>query len=247
MAKTLLTNVTPFYGALLLPALTNQLGIEVTVEAKEVTNFASRGARELLGGIIGTDWTLDGFWDADSASEPDASLFSGAGQSGIPASATLTYPVADGDVVYFANVLNTKYAQPQEVGEPGKFSLALSSTAPTVRGRVLDTRTATASGNGTALQLGAVLSTQRLYYAAHVDSKSGTNPTLDLVIQSDNAGGFGSAAQVATLAQFTGTGYAYGTVDGPITDDYFRVARTIGGTDTPTFHYTLVIAIGPKP
>jgi hypothetical protein len=250
VAKTLV-NASLYFDGADLPSYTNEVDVNLSADVRDFTNFASLGWKEFKSGLLSAEMMTAGFWDGP---EPDATLFANLGGTGKPFTAVETYPPAHGSLAYFVNALASKYNIGNKVGEPANFSLNLASTAPVVRGRVLDPRlgasAATASGNGTAFQLGAVLSTQRLYYAVHVVRVSGTSPTLDLVLESDNAGGFGSAATVATLAQFTSLnvpGSIYGVVDGPITDDYFRVARTIGGSSTPTFEYLFVVAIGPKP
>lgn len=247
-----LVNASLYFNGLYLPSYTNEVDISLSAELKDFTNFASGGWKENKCGLLSGEMSTGGFWDGP---EPDATLFANLGANPKPFSATKSYPSADGEVAYFCQAVASKYSLPKKIGEPEAFSLMLNAAGPVIRGWVLDARLgagAAASGaaNGTALQVGAVLATQRLYYAVHVLSKTGTSPTLDLVLESDNAGGFGSAATVATLAQFTSVnapGSIYGYVDGAITDDYYRIARTVGGTSSPTFEYLFVIGIGPKP
>ena len=247
MGKTILKNVTLLYGARDISGVTNSLDPGQMVDEKETTNFASNGYREYLGSMRAATWQYSGFWESLAVTgEPDSTFHGKLGMIGVPATATFTYPCADGDIAWFMNALSANYKAEAKVGEVAAYSLKLMSAGPYIRGRVLDSRTATATGNGAALELGAVTSSQRLFYAVHVLAASGTTPTLDLVIQSDNGSGFASPATGATLAQITGTAYVIGYVDGPITDDYFRVARTLGGT-TPSFQYVAVIGIGPKP
>ena len=63
-----------------------------------------------------------------------------------------------------------------------------------------------------------------------------------LVIESDDADTFASATTRVTVAQFTDEGTAYGSVAGAMTDTWWRVRRTIGGTN-PQFTYLVALAI----
>jgi hypothetical protein len=72
----------------------------------------------------------------------------------------------------------------------------------------------------------------------------GTSPTLDVIVQSDDASGFPSATNRITFTQATGFTAEYATpVAGAITDDWWRVNFTIGGTASPNFTFICVIGI----
>ena len=61
----------------------------------------------------------------------------------------------------------------------------------------------------------------------HVLAVSGTNPTLDMIIQSDNVSGFTSPTTKITFDQAVAVGAQWGTrVAGPLTDDYYRASWT---------------------
>ena len=81
-----------------------------------------------------------------------------------------------------------------------------------------------------------------LYAILHVLAVEGTNPTLDLIVQSDDASGFASAVSRITFTQKTAIGAQFASLVGPITDTYFRASYTIGGTNTPKF--TIALAVG---
>jgi hypothetical protein len=89
-----------------------------------------------------------------------------------------------------------------------------------------------------------VSASQKMYAALHVRSVSGTNPTLDVVVQSDTVG-FPSATSRITFSQATATTnrHQFSSVAGAITDDYWRVSYTIGGTGTPTFSFAVTVGI----
>lgn len=111
------------------------------------------------------------------------------------------------------------------------------------RSRMLWRDTTTdATANGTARQHGAIGATQTGVGILRVLSRSGTNPTCDVIIQSDALEAFGTPANQITFAQATAATFERKTVAGAVTDDWWRVAVTIGGTASPTFD--LMVAFG---
>ncbi len=100
----------------------------------------------------------------------------------------------------------------------------------------------TSSSSGTGRQIGAVSSTQTLYAALHVISASGTSPTLDVKVQSDDNSGFTSATDRITFTQATDVTSEWGSVGGAITDDYWRITYTVGGT-SPSFAFAVTAGI----
>ncbi len=121
----------------------------------------------------------------------------------------------------------------------------VSSTGPVVRGKLLHPSNVsrTSSSVGTGRQLGAVVAGKSMYAALHVIAVSGTNPTLDVIVQSDDNAGFTSATSRITFAQTGAVGAAWGAVAGAVTDDYWRISYTIGGTDTPTFAFAVTTGL----
>ncbi len=243
MAKTILKDIKLLVSKLDLSSQINKIEIGQQHEEKDCTTFDTTGDREYCAGLRDAKWTYEGFWDAAaSTGDPDATLFAGLG-SNLPATVikpTVAGTPADGDVLYAISGASLQHKFGGAVGDLAPMMLDLRSASAMVRGLLLDRQAAaTATGNGTAQQHSAVSATQRLFYVVHVIG--GTAGTLDLVIQSDNGAGFGSPATVATLAQFTGPGSLWGYVDGPITDDYFRVERTIAGGGTWNYYVGLGI------
>jgi hypothetical protein len=229
-----------------LQDLTTDLDIDTT----DVTNLASGGWKEFIGSLKDSVWDWSGFHDVNaSTGEPNITLFDDVTASN-PRAATfvpLIYSIAAGDYCVFARKISAKWTVGEKIGAAAKMALHLVGNSPTIAGRILEKILGADPGGGTtgvsaALQLTAVSATQRLYVAVHVLSKTGTNPTLDLVIQSDTVG-FASPATQITVPQFTGVGSYFGYVDGAITDDYYRVSRTVGGTGSPAFTYVVVIGI----
>src|SRR3990167_10602028 len=105
---------------------------------------------------------------------------------------------------------------------------------PAVDGRLFGLGSKTATGNGTALQLGTLDTGETMYAALHVISASGTSPTLDVAIASDNDSGFASGVTRITFAQKVAAGSEWKSLAGPIaTDDWWRATWAIGGADNP--------------
>jgi hypothetical protein len=151
---------------------------------------------------------------------------------------------AIGEPAKFAKSMWMNYMPGGTVGEMYAFTLdGVGQNTVLVPGTVMESSQKTSSTTGTARLLGAVSATQKLYAAMHVIAVEGTNPTLDMIVASDDAVGFASAATKITFAQATGLGAQFATpVAGAITDTYYRCSWTIGGTGTPKF--TVVVSVG---
>lgn len=100
----------------------------------------------------------------------------------------------------------------------------------------------TSSASGTAIQVGAVSATQRMYGALHVTAASGTTPSLTVKIQSSATEG-GSYTDRITFTAATDVTYQWSNVAGAVTDTWWRVTWTISGTD-PSFEFAVVAGIG---
>lgn len=242
MAKQVLKNLGLYYGSLALASQINQVALEATAPEVDVATFDSNGWSDTVAGLLKASLRFDGFWDA---AEPDASAFDQISKADWPA--TVVKPAgtvpAVGDVAYFLLASEFSYTLGGQVGAAARLSLALTGAGALLRGTVADYQAAAAAnGSGAGSNLGAVTAAQRLYYAVHVVGASGTTPTLDLVIESDDADTFASATTRVTVAQFNDVGTAYGSVAGPITDTWWRVTRTLGGT-SPEFTYLVALAI----
>lgn len=153
----------------------------------------------------------------------------------------------DGSAAYLMRGLAFSYS-PISNGDVGSLAMATmqhSTSGVLVRGKLLHPSNVsrTSSSTGTGRQLGAVVAGKKMYAALHVLSASGTSPTLDVIVQSDDNSGFTSPTTRITFSQATGATSAWGSVDGAVTDDYWRVSYTIGGSDTPTFAFAVTAGI----
>lgn len=201
------------------------------------------GSRSRLAGVRDGNLDLEGHYQSGaSPALIDDILFPAVGGSVLPVTIGVVAGT-DGEIAYIFESLPTEYEVFGEHGEIAPFRLSAPPSGPVVRGTIMHTATRTASGDGTARQLGAVSATQKLYAALHVIAASGTDPTLDVKIQSDALEGFGSATDVITFAQKTAIGSQWAIpVAGAITDDWWRVDYTIGGTD-PSFTFVVTVGI----
>jgi hypothetical protein len=156
---------------------------------------------------------------------------------------------ADGSVAYLFKGIPLSYKIID--GAPGDLAMASisgrSASSPVVRGRLLHPGSAsrTASSVGTGRQLGDVDATQRVYAALHVITVSGTSPTLDVIVQSDDNSGFTTPTSRITFSQATAAAnrQQFSSVAGAIADTHWRVSYTIGGSDTPTFAFAVTVGI----
>lgn len=244
MAKFVLSNVRLFAGGADLTTLNNQIALNAEAESKETTAFVASGDvwHEEISGIKSVSLNASGQWEAGDASKVDDDAFGNFGTVGAVSVCPAT--AADAALAWLTQYNRRQYQLLGAVGDVAPWSWQANGAWPLVRGQVLHAPTArTSTGTGTAVQLGAVSATQRLYVALHVFSVSGTSsPTLTVAIQSDNAGGFGSPATVTTLTAATAISSQITRVAGPITDDYFRVSYTITGTN-PSFLFAVTAGI----
>ena len=131
-----------------------------------------------------------------------------------------------------------------DVGEHMAFAFSANGqgTQP-VQGTIVGSGSKTSTGNTAQQELGATTSTTTIYAVQHVLSVSGTDPTLDTIIQHDVTG-FGTPTLALTFAQKTAVGSEFVEDSTFITSETFwRAKWTIGGTDTPTFNIVVVFGI----
>lgn len=225
-------------------------GINLSGHANQGTLTLS--AAELDASVISSGWDVttmgrkraaleaSGFWEAGTGLPDDLYAKLGVSDQVV----TVLPDGDDGGVGYSVQAVPVKYSIGGQAGEILPFSLsAVGSVSRAIRGTVMhdDVTARTATGAGTARQLGAVSATQRVYASLHVLSASESD-TLDVVVESDNASNFPSATTRLTFTQATAIGGEWKSAAGAITDDWWRVSYTIGGS-SPSFQFVVVIAI----
>ena len=240
MAVLVLTNGRMYAGGLNLSGQTNKMELEIEADELDVSSIQDSWDVTVLGRKRAS-LSAEGFWSAGTGAPDD--LYALLGTS-VPI--TVMPDGADGSTGYSLQSLPVKYT-PVDAGSGDvmKFSLeAKGNVGRAVKGTVMhaDAAARTSTGNGVARQLGAVSASQRVYAALHVIEASGTLPTLDVVLASDDAGGFPSSTSRIAFTQATGSTSEWKELAGPVTDDYWRIQYTIGGT-SPSFKFVVLVAI----
>lgn len=244
MATHVITDAGLWVDDIALNDISNSLEVACSCEAQDSTVWGHT-ARANKMGLFVLEVSADGYADFTTFDGELHALLAAKTARPITVSATTD----DGSVAYFAQAVHTEFTPLDgSVGDMNAMSFAAvgaGSVGP-IRGNIMAAEAArTSTGNGTARQLGAVAAGESVYATLHVLAASGTTPTLDVVIASDNASNFPSSTTRITFTQVTtSTGSQFGSAAGAITDDWWRVAWTIGGS-SPS--YTFVVAIGIDP
>jgi hypothetical protein len=243
MSSQVLTNSKVYCAGYNWSGDLNSIALRYAAELKDSTNFGSGGTRERKPGLIDFSAAIEGFWNG-AVGGVDAALQS---QVGVADNVITICPQtgAEAEPGYFGRVIVASYVPGAKIGDMLAFSAeAQGSKSPLCRGTIGLNATKGTTGTGTIMNLGAVGATQKVYAALHVyPTVSGTLPTLDVIVQSAALVGFGSPTDRITFTQASAEGGQWGTpVSGPITDAYWRVKYTLGGT-LPSFPFIVTIAI----
>ncbi|MBM7083604.1 hypothetical protein [Micromonospora humidisoli] len=248
MGKFVLKGVRLFVGGADLTGNTNKVELSSEVEVKDATAFNPASPtevwQEVLAGLASTKASGAGQWEAADPSRVDDASWAGLG--GVGAWTACPAGAAVGDVAWLTRMMQGSYQLGGAVGEVAPWSADWSGSWPLSRGQVLHPpgTARTATGTGTARQLGALLDTGALYVTLHVLSAAGITPSITVVVESDDTVGFGSPTTRATFTAATARGGQAVKVAGPVTDDWWRVRWTISGT-TPSFLFVAAAGIGP--
>jgi hypothetical protein len=224
----------------------NKIEITEESEAKATTNWRSGGAREVKAGLTSTEINAEGQWEAGNIGLVDDSFWANRRVkepwSVAPESDS---DLAAGGLMYLARALRTKLQWWGNLGDVGSWMANAVGTWPLVRGACAHASGVprTATGDGTAVQLGAVAAGEHLYANLHVLSISGTAaPTITVEIESDDNSGFTSATSRGSFAARTTVGGEAIRIAGPFTDTYWRASWTISGTN-PSFLFLVSFGI----
>ncbi|HEY9351870.1 MAG TPA: hypothetical protein VIP28_01410 [Nocardioides sp.] len=243
MSEFVLTNVRLFAVGADLTGASNKVELGAEHEEKETTNYLSNGWKEVIAGLGSAEISGEGQWEAGSSALVDDASWAQLGGVGpwtvCPADAQVS------SLAYLTNALRADYKLGDAVGEVAPWTGTAKSSWPLVRGQVGHPPglARTASGSGTAVQLGAVPAGKRLYAALHVLSAAGTTPSLTVSVESDDAVGMASPTSRLTFAAAAAAGGQILRTDGTaITDTYYRAAWTVSGT-SPSFMFALAFGI----
>ena len=212
----------------------NQVALEEQVDAKDATTFGQT-SRVRKGGQLDVLMGAAGFFNATGSAGVDdiLPLYVGLSNSLLPISIG-PEGSAEGKTAYCFPGMLTRYELGASVGEMFGFRMEARTVRSIVgvppgrprlaRGKILLSTQKTATGSGSAFQLGAVSSTQKLYVMLHALSTVGGTPTIR--VQSDDSSGFASPTTRATITATSD----WQVIAGPITDDWWRADWTFAGT-----------------
>jgi hypothetical protein len=213
----------------------NQVGLPLTAEEKDFTNFASRGWKEGRVGIIGGEWSMTGFNDALLTEAPLWDQITS--RTHVPLVVSETNPMAVGDIVWSTWVRKTSFKRDNPVGEPSRFDATFTTDKSVLRGKCLGYGDeVSATGNGTGQNLGAVSTTQTVVAVLQVLAVGSGTPNMVVKVQSDGDNTFGSAADQITFAAVTSDPSTWSQrLEIPagvaITDTWWRELHTITDGD----------------
>lgn len=245
MSKTVLLDARLFAGGADLSGNSNKIEITSEIEEKNATNYRSDGWKELLGGLASAEMAGEGQWEAGDSGMVDDSSWAQLGGntawSASPADAVV------GDLAYFMKAMRSDYALGDAVGEIAPWSGTAKSSWPLVRGVFAHPpgTARTSTGDGTAQQLGAITTGQRLYAAVHVLSVSGTStPTITVEIESDSQEDFAGTPETRlSFDAATARGGQILRTDGTAhADTWYRPTWTVSGT-SPSFLFVVALGI----
>jgi hypothetical protein len=240
MAAFALTDTDILVGGLDQSCFSDTITLDRQGDTVDVTTFCSGGWRQFVAGLSSWSATFGG--PQDLAASTAATQFTPDEHYALNVGSAYTLTLvpsgdAEGVVAFGSQAILQQYTPiTGSVGDAAKHNVMATPNlnAPLVRGVLATKATVTATGVGTARQISAVSSSQRLYAGVHLLTAGGTTPSITVAVQSDNAIGFPSPTTVATFTAQTTRGGLWTSVAGPITDDFFRFSWTVSGT-SPSF------------
>lgn len=238
MTAHILRDVECWFAQYRLRGQMNSCALQDAVDISEATVFGD-AAKRRIAQLYNPSCGMEGYYDPTATDKP---AHDNLGVANVPLSvAPLGATV--GNRAYLMRVINGEISFGGAVGDVLPFSLSAegSDGGRLIRGYVGHAATRTTTANGVAINLGALTSTQKLYAALHVLDAS-ISDTLDVVIASDNAEAFSSGTTRGAFTQASAASSQWLTIDGPITDDWWRVQWTIGGVG-PSFNFVVTFGI----
>ena len=245
MTKFVLTDCRLFAGGADLSGASNKIEITAEMEEKVVTNYRSDAWKEVLAGLGSAEAAGEGFWEAGDDGMVDGASWAQLGSVGAWSIGPADSAVAD--LAYFMKALRADYTLGESVGEVAPWSGTAKSSWPLIRGVFAHPpgTARTATGDGTAQQLGALSAGQRLYASLHVLSVSGTStPTITVEIESDSQEDFAGTPETRLSfdAATARGGQILRTAAGAHADTWYRPTWTITGTN-PSFLFVVALGI----
>ena len=218
----------------------NEIQFTGSVDAKEATVMTDK-AHVYKPGLTEIELVLNGY-NAFEALKVDDKMFAKLGTELIPLSILPVGMGTLGNQAYLFRGANLGYESKVTVGEMPTFKLTYKGNAmPVVSGVLihLPAATSTFPHTGTGVQVGAITALQKGYANLHVLSVTGTG-TLTVTIASAATLG-GSYTDRLTFTDATGATAEWKSVNGAITDTFWRVEATVSGITAATFAVTFGI------
>jgi len=199
--------------------------------------------RSNAGGLKTVSFSGEGFWSGGDNAVDDA-IFGKIGTANVPMTIAPAGETLANDA-YLFRATPDNYAPGAGVGEMFRFSVSANGSGGVgaVRGILAHVGSETETGSETKQELGAVSASQSVYAALHVLTVSGTDPTLDVLVRSDANADAGGESTRLTFTQATAITSEWKSLAGAITDTFWDVSWTIGGTNTPTFEFVVSVGI----
>ena len=215
--------------------------VSSTREAADVTAFADTDTTYVFGKLGGTI-SVSGLWSTASPAW-DSFLFDDLGTDGANVS---VWPegAAAGNRGWAAECTGTAHPFTSSAGDfiAADATYQAESALVYARSYWQQTSGTTTSDNSAEYQDGAINASQVGVGFLQVFSAGGSSPTLDIKIQSDSAQNMASATDRITFTRATGATVERKTVAGAVTDDWWRVNITAGGS-SPAFTYIVAFGI----
>jgi len=222
-----------------LTANISTVALSETRDALDDTTLGSN-TKSNFPGLCNVTFSFEGLFDPSTGY--DQALSSQIGLQGKPFS--ILQSTSAGGIAHFLNAMLADYTPfAGTVGEMARFSAggvtAKGSSAPSnlIRGQVLFwSENFTTSANGTAINLGAVSTSQRLYGAVHVFGHSSTQHTVFPIITSAASSAASSSqwTTVISFSTFSALGSSMLSCTGNITDTWYRLQHTTATSSAST-------------
>lgn len=238
MAKHVLTDCGIYFAGYDFTGIMNQAEFTIGRDEVEATTFGDT-VRNFQPGFLTAAFTSSGYFDATLAGIANVNL-------GAAAESTLIVAPTDteGDPALIMAAELAQVTWGGTVGDMTPIDLRFGTRRDAGRGRLMFKRSITASANSSIVQLGALASNQTLLMAVTTTAATtGTSPTMSLTVFSDDSAGFASPTSRGAVTPLGAVRTAeIVRIDGPITDDYWRINAFVTGT-SPVYQVAVALAI----